>query len=98
MASLEYERSHDPQIPQVVPPLPRARRIRRGGVGGAGPPGGAVGGSLLGKGPRLAMKHFDPRFTYVPALATDVAATWRRFGFNPQENERRRAKRHSPVP
>jgi hypothetical protein len=40
----------------------------------------------------------DPRFRYVPALATDVAATWRRFGFNTKENERRRARQHSPDP
>lgn len=40
----------------------------------------------------------DPRFKYAPVLATDVSATWRRFGFNAQENERRRAKRQSPDP
>lgn len=44
------------------------------------------------------MKNLDPRFLHVPAAATDVVATWRRFAFDPQENERRRAKRHSPGP
>ena len=43
------------------------------------------------------MTLLDPRFKYIPALATDVAATWRRFGFDPQENERRRAERLPPA-
>lgn len=38
------------------------------------------------------MRILDPRFNYVPAAATDVAATWRRFGFNPRANEERRAR------
>jgi hypothetical protein len=38
------------------------------------------------------MGLLDPRFNYVPAAATDVAATWRRFGFNPGSNEERRAR------
>jgi len=33
----------------------------------------------------------DRRFKYIPAAATDVAATWRRFGFDPRDNESRRA-------
>ena len=39
-----------------------------------------------------ASRLLDPRFHYVPADATDVAATWRRFGFNPRANEERRAR------
>jgi hypothetical protein len=27
---------------------------------------------------------FDPNFVYVPAVATDVAATFRRHGFKPR--------------
>jgi hypothetical protein len=33
----------------------------------------------------------DRRFKYIPAAATDVAATWRRFGFDPRGNASRRA-------
>lgn len=32
----------------------------------------------------------DPRFEYRPAAKTDIAATWRRFGFDPSANEQRR--------
>jgi hypothetical protein len=35
----------------------------------------------------------DPRFRYVPAASTDVAATWRRFGYRAEQNEERRARR-----
>jgi hypothetical protein len=38
------------------------------------------------------MNLLDPRFRYVPAVATDVAATFRRFGFNPRANRERRAR------
>lgn len=34
----------------------------------------------------------DPRFRYVPSNCTDVTATWRRFGFNPQRNAERRGE------
>jgi hypothetical protein len=34
----------------------------------------------------------DRSFPYVPAAATDVAATWRRFGFDAQANAERRAR------
>jgi hypothetical protein len=37
------------------------------------------------------MRLLDPRFNYVPAAATDVAATWKRFGFDPKANAERRA-------
>jgi hypothetical protein len=38
------------------------------------------------------MSLLDPRFRYVPAVATDVNATWRRFGFDAQQNAERRAR------
>jgi|SRR5688572_31103660 len=34
----------------------------------------------------------DRSFPYVPAAATDVAATWKRFGFSAQANAERRAR------
>jgi hypothetical protein len=43
-----------------------------------------------------AMSLLDPRFNYVPSVATDIRATWLRFGFNPRANEERR-RRVSPV-
>jgi len=36
---------------------------------------------------------FDPTFKYVPSSCTDVAATWRRFGFRPTTESERRARR-----
>jgi hypothetical protein len=41
----------------------------------------------------LRKSILDPSFRYVPALETDVAATWRRFGFDPRRNAERRAGR-----
>jgi len=38
------------------------------------------------------MGILDRRFTYVPAVATDVTATWRRFGFDARRNDERRAR------
>jgi hypothetical protein len=38
------------------------------------------------------MNLLDPRFKYVPAVETDIASTWRRFGFDPLANEKRRAR------
>jgi hypothetical protein len=38
------------------------------------------------------MGLLDPRFRYVPAVQTDVIATWRRFGFDARQNEERRAR------
>jgi hypothetical protein len=36
------------------------------------------------------MRLLDPRFRYVPAAATDIAATWRRHGFDARKNTERR--------
>ena len=35
----------------------------------------------------------DESFRYVPAAATSVADTWRRFGWRPTSDEERRARR-----
>ena len=43
------------------------------------------------------MRLLDRRFRYVPAVATDVTATWRRFGFDPRQNEERRARRNRAL-
>ena len=37
----------------------------------------------------------DPGFRYIPACETDVAATFKRFGFDPRANERRRERLRS---
>ena len=39
-----------------------------------------------------SMSLLDPRFKYVPAISTDVLATFRRFGFEPTSDEERRAR------
>jgi hypothetical protein len=39
------------------------------------------------------MRLFDPTFKYVPSSSTDVAATWRRFGFRPTTESERDARR-----
>jgi len=38
------------------------------------------------------MRLLDPRFRYLRAVATDVGATWRRFGFDSRGNEKRRER------
>jgi hypothetical protein len=43
------------------------------------------------------MRLLDPRFNYVPAAATDVAATWKRFGFDPRANAERRTRLRSRI-
>jgi len=35
----------------------------------------------------------DPSFRYVPAFATSVAETWRRFGWRPTTDEERKSRR-----
>jgi len=40
--------------------------------------------------PKPATRLLDLRFNYIPAAATDIAATWKRFGFDPRANEQRR--------
>ena len=42
------------------------------------------------EGSKSAARLLDPRFEYRPAAETDIAATWRRFGFDPGANEQRR--------
>ena len=44
------------------------------------------------------MRLFDPTFKYVPSSCTDVAATWRRFGFRPTTESERRARRRRETP
>jgi hypothetical protein len=44
------------------------------------------------------MRLFDPTFKYVPSTCTDVAATWRRFGFRPTTESDRRARRLREPP
>jgi hypothetical protein len=39
---------------------------------------------------KSAPRLLDPRFEYRRAAETDIAATWRRFGFDPRANEQRR--------
>lgn len=41
-------------------------------------------------GSKTAARLLDPRFEYTPAATTNVAATWKRFGFDPHANEQRR--------
>jgi hypothetical protein len=43
------------------------------------------------------MGLLDPRFRYVPAMATDVTLTWRRHGFDPRLNAERRARVSQPA-
>jgi len=38
------------------------------------------------------MRLLDPRFKYIPAARTDVAATWRRFGYKPMTDAERRSR------
>ena len=38
------------------------------------------------------MNLLDPRFKYIPAAETNVASTWKRFGFDPGANPERRAR------
>jgi hypothetical protein len=42
--------------------------------------------------PARKQSILDRSFPYVPAAATDVAATWRKYGFNAQANAERRAR------
>ena len=45
------------------------------------------------------MRLLDQRFRYIPAAKTDVAATWRRFGFRPTtESERQARQRVGAAP
>ncbi len=42
------------------------------------------------------MRLLDPGFKWVPAVATDVRETWRRFGYKPITQEEREARQHAP--
>ena len=44
-----------------------------------------------------ATRILDPRFRYTPAAATNIAATWKRFGFDPHANEQRRKRAMSEL-
>ena len=41
-----------------------------------------------------ARSILDRSFRYVPAVATSVAETWRRFGWRPMTDEERKKRRH----
>lgn len=41
-------------------------------------------------GQKPATRLLDLRFNYIPAAATDIAATWKRHGFDPRVNKQRR--------
>jgi hypothetical protein len=45
---------------------------------------------------KLIRSLLDPSFHYVPAVATSVAETWRRFGWRPMAEAERRGQR-SPA-
>ena len=44
---------------------------------------------------RPARSILDASFRYVPAMATSVAATWRRFGWHPTSDKERRTRRRA---
>ena len=44
------------------------------------------------------MRIYDPRSKYTPSLCTDVAATWKRFGFKPTTAAERRARQRRAHP
>lgn len=44
-----------------------------------------------------ATRLLDLRFNYIPAAATDIAATWRRFGFDPRTNRQRREQLRNSI-
>ena len=52
------------------------------------------------------MRLLDRDFRYIPSAHTDIAATWRRFGFRPTTETERRARQQrvpaeisfAPVP
>ena len=44
-----------------------------------------------------ATRLLDLRFQYIPAAATDIAATWRRFGFDPHANKQRREQLKNSI-
>ena len=47
--------------------------------------------------PNPATRLLDLRFNYIPAAATDIAATWKRFGFDPHANKQRREQLRNSI-
>ena len=46
---------------------------------------------------RPSYSILDPSFRYVPAAATSVADTWRRFGWRPTTDEEQKSRGGSTV-
>ena len=46
---------------------------------------------------KLTPSILDESFRYVPAVATSVAETWRRFGWRPTNEEDRKRRRRPNV-
>ena len=44
-----------------------------------------------------ATRLLDLRFKYIPAAATDIAATWKRHGFDPRVNKQRREQLRNSI-
>jgi len=44
-----------------------------------------------------ATRLLDLRFNYIAAAATDIAATWKRFGFDPHANKQRREQLRNSI-
>ena len=44
------------------------------------------------------MRLLDRNFKYIPSSETDVASTWRRFGFRPTTEKERRARGMDRAP
>lgn len=48
------------------------------------------------------MRLLDSRFKYIPSTSTNVASTWRRFGFRPtteaERSARQRRLQTAPLP
>ncbi|HVG05660.1 MAG TPA: hypothetical protein VM937_12050 [Burkholderiaceae bacterium] len=47
--------------------------------------------------PKPATRLLDLRFKYIPAAATDISATWRRYGFDPRVNNQRREQLRNSI-
>lgn len=49
------------------------------------------------KEPPLAVRLLNPEFKYVPAAATDITQTWRKFGWTPIERKEKHYESDSGV-